>query len=74
MRSKVMCHWLVVGIIITRGNFSIRPGSVIASEAKQSQLLQRDCHVAPLLAMTANVTGKKSSGLIEKLLGGHRSP
>jgi len=46
-------------------------GSVIASKAKQSPISQRDCHVAPLLAMTVNVNGKESTGLFEKLLSVH---
>jgi len=53
--------------ILHFSNFSISFGSVIASKAKQSQLSQRDCHVAPLLAMTVNGYGMQSDQLIEKL-------
>ena len=50
---------------MSAGNFSIGLVSVIASEAKQSPLL--DCHVAGLLAMTANQSPEKCSEFIKRL-------
>jgi len=56
-----------MGIGGDAGIFSISSGLVIANEAKQALLLQRDCHSALRLAMTQNSTSKGSSELIEKL-------